>query len=192
MFLLQEVARQEGRLLRPIHRLDRAASGVLLFGFTGDGARALQAALGAPSTEKEYLVLVRGETPERFESDRPLTARPQNVVREARTRFERLAIVDGLSLLRARLLTGRRHQIRRHLQHLAHQVVGDTRYGKGRLNRDLRARHGLPRLFLHAWRLALDHPADGRRLELRAPLAADLRAFLLRLPGVDPALVAWL
>ena len=84
------------------------------------------------------------------------------------------------SLLRARIHTGRRHQVRRHLHHLAHQVIGDTKYGKGKINRSLRETYGLPRMFLHAALLELRHPATDEPLRLEAPLADDLRAYLLR------------
>ena len=80
-----------------------------------------------------------------------------------------------LSLATVWIHTGRRHQIRRHMAALAHQVVGDTTYGKGRLNRALRERYTLPRLVLHAASLELEHPIAAERLAVRAPLAADLR-----------------
>lgn len=184
VFLLQEAARLVGAHLFPIHRLDRATSGAILFGLTSAAARAFHDALKTPEARKEYLVLCRGSAPERFASDRPLTGKA------ARTEFTRLFEVHRASLLRARLLTGRRHQIRRHLAHLAHQVIGDTSYGKGRINRALREEYGLPRLALHAERIALPHPLTGEPLTVHVPLAADLRAFLLRLPGAPAAQIA--
>ena len=102
------------------------------------------------------------------------------------------AELGGCSLLRARLHTGRRHQVRRHLDHLRHQVIGDTRYGKGRINRAQREAYGLPRMVLHAERILLAAPDGGEPLTIRAPLAPDLRAYLRRLPGVDPGLLAGL
>ncbi len=87
--------------------------------------------------------------------------------------------------------TGRYHQIRRHLAHLAHHVIGDTMHGKGRINNTLRERYGLPRLCLHAARLECAHPSAGR-LEVRAPLAPDLVAFFCRLPGCSDSLLAGL
>lgn len=188
VFLLQEVRRRLGAHLYPVHRLDRAASGILVMGLSPEAARGLQQALASPDARKEYLVVVRGSTPERWESSRPLTS-DTGVVRPARTEFERIAEFSRLSLLRARLRTGRRHQIRRHLAHEAHQVLGDTTYGKGRINRFFRDEFGLPRLFLHASTLELRHPVTGRSIALRSPLAADLREFLGRLPDVPPGLV---
>jgi tRNA pseudouridine65 synthase len=189
VFLLQELREAVGRHLYPVHRLDRAASGAIAFAFSSEGARELQARLGAADACKEYLALVRGSTPERGEIDRPLKS-DKGVPQEARTAFERLAETTGCSLLRVRITTGRRHQIRRHLAHIKHQLLGDSTYGKGRINAHFRECFGLPRLFLHAARLELDHPGGGGRLRIVAPLAADLREFLQRLPDVSPELVA--
>jgi len=89
--------------------------------------------------------------------------------------------VERCSLVEARPETGRFHQIRRHLKHLSHPIVGDVNYGKGDLNRLFRTRYGLHRLALHAHLLAFDHPATGRRLVVRAPLPADFAAALAAL-----------
>ncbi|MCA8960494.1 MAG: pseudouridylate synthase [Planctomycetes bacterium] len=190
VFVLQTLAAQIDRTIYPVHRLDRATSGVLLFALSSESARAWQAALG--EARKDYLALARGSTPSHFVCDRPLTDhdavdRPR---REAKTEFEKLLEVHRSTLLRATLHTGRRHQIRRHLHHAMHQVIGDTTYGKGNINRALRAEFALPRLFLHAERLRVVHPSTGEPLDLHVPLADDLRAFLLRLPGIDANAVA--
>jgi tRNA pseudouridine65 synthase len=188
VFLLQELSAQVGRFLYPVHRLDRAASGAIIFAFSSEAARLLQAALGAEDARKEYLTLVRGSTPERWESD--LSLKNENgVPQAARTSFERLAELFRLSLLRARIWTGRRHQIRRHLARAAHQVLGDSTYGKGRINAFFRETYGLPRLFLHAERIEIAHPRTGERLAVRAPLAEDLREFILRLPDCPREIV---
>ncbi|MEM7201300.1 MAG: pseudouridine synthase [Planctomycetota bacterium] len=187
--LHQLLTEQLGERLFGVHRLDRAASGVLLFARSSEGARALHDAVRAASTVKEYLVCVRDHAPPEFVIDRPLKGR-SGEPQPARTECTRLATVDRHSLLRVRTRTGRRHQIRRHLEREAHHVLGDTSHGKGRINAYLREHYGLPRMFLHAWRLAFFDPWTGCRIELRAPLAEDLRAFLLRLPGADRDLVA--
>ncbi|MCP3904843.1 MAG: pseudouridylate synthase [Planctomycetes bacterium] len=186
-FVLQTASDQVGRFLFPVHRLDRNTSGVICFACRREMAGPLQANLAAEEAVKEYLVLVRGETPESFVSDRPLT-NDRKEPRPARTEFRRLATFSRCSLLEARISTGRHHQIRRHLNHLAHQVIGDSSYGKGRINAFFRAEYGLPRMFLHARRLVIAHPRDGATLDLRDPLPADLRGFLARLPDVEPAL----
>jgi tRNA pseudouridine65 synthase len=184
VFLLQELARQIDRRVYPVHRLDRAASGAIAFALSSGAARKLQANLSAADSRKEYLALVRGSAPTRGVIERALTQHA------CRSEFERLAELSRCSLLRVRISTGRRHQIRRHLSHIRHQVIGDTTYGKGKINRYFRETYGLPRLFLHAWRLELRHPETGERLRIAAPLPDDLRAFLRRLPDVDAALLA--
>lgn len=188
VFLLQMLRDQLDTYLFPVHRLDRATSGVIVFALTSDDAHLLQQRLGRPETIKQYLALVRGSTPEEFSSDRPLTG-DNGTKQEARTDFERLGEFYRCSLVRARLHTGRRHQIRRHLAHLAHHVIGDTSYGKGRINRALREEYGLPRMFLHARRLQVPHPRSDKLLTIEDPLAPDLADFLLRLPDFDERLL---
>jgi tRNA pseudouridine65 synthase len=190
VFLLQELGYRLRRHLFPVHRLDRAASGAIAFACSSDAARRLQAHLAAADAVKEYLVLVRGETPERGEIDRPLTDHASGKVKPAFTSFERIACFSRCSLLRVRIKTGRHRQIRRHFAHLAHQVIGCTHHGKGNINRFFRERYGLPRLFLHSRLIDVLHPDGHSRLRAVAPLAGDLRQFLLRLEDVDRDLVA--
>ena len=186
-FALQIVRDQIGAHLYPVHRIDRPASGVLMFALDRESARSFHDAMRAADATKEYIVLVRGETEQAFVSERELTSE-RGVKQAARSEVDRLATFAGLSLLRVRIRTGRYHQIRRHLAHLAHHIIGDTMHGKGRINNTLRERYGLPRLCLHAARLECAHPAGGR-LHVRAPLAPDMAAFLRRLPGCADSLV---
>src|SRR5262245_21710336 len=181
--LLQRLRDQLGRRVHPVHRLDRMASGLLAYGLDSRAAQRLQAGLQADDAHKEYLVLARGLPPAEFECCKPLRD-DMDVERAARTVFTRLATFPAAraSLVRARLHTGRYHQIRRHLAWLGHHVLGDPRYGKARANRVLAHNHGLERLFLHAWCLDVRHP-DGERLAVRSPLAPDLRAVLVDLAG---------
>jgi tRNA pseudouridine65 synthase len=86
--------------------------------------------------------------------------------------------VERCSLVEAEPMTGRLHQIRRHLRHLNHPLVGDVNYGSGEVNRHFRATYGLYRLALHASLLAFPHPATGVRVEVRAPLAPELATVL--------------
>jgi 23S rRNA pseudouridine955/2504/2580 synthase len=97
---------------------------------------------------------------------------------EAETIFRRLARSEEFSLLEAELLTGRTHQIRVHLAHIGHPILGDEKYGDFALNRALRKR-GLKRMFLHAAELSFVHPATGERLTVRSPLPPELEAFRL-------------
>lgn len=187
-FAMQTISAQTRQYVYPVHRLDRQTSGVMCFALTKDAARALQAALLSGDTRKDYLTLVRGETPEAFESARPLK-NDRGEPRPARTEFRRLATFSRCSLLAARLFTGRKHQIRRHLSHLAHQIIGDASYGKGRINAFFRETYGLPRMFLHARRLTIAHPRTNEAMTFEDPLPDDLRGFLGRLPDVDEACV---
>ncbi len=183
--LLQTLKAQLGLWLYPVQRLDRATSGVITFALSSAAAAALQRSLASPTCRKEYLVLARGAPPPRFASERPLSderGQPQ----AAHTEFQTLLWGRGCALVRARIHTGRSNQIRRHLNHLAHHALGDTTFGKGRLNVFFRAHFALPRLFLHATRLCLDHPITGERLHLRDPLPQELRTVLGLLAKADP------
>lgn len=177
--LLQRVAAHAGCRVHAVHRLDRAASGVVVFALHREAAAWAQAALAAEDARKEYRVLARGTPPDAWTMDRPLTD-DRGVKRAARTDFWRLEQLPGCALIGARLYSGRRHQIRRHLNHCGHHAAGDTTHGKGFINRRLRADYGLPRLFLHATRIELTRP-DGPRIAVDCPLPPDLDQVLQRL-----------
>lgn len=170
----------------PVHRLDRGTSGACLVAHEPSHVAALQAALGSSDAEKEYLALCRGITRPKGSITRPLVE--EGVSRDARTRYKRLAVVAGHSLLRVRIETGRTHQIRRHLASLGHPVIGDARYGDPATNRHFLERYTLDRPFLHAKRLTFSHPRTGQRLAVEAPLPGDLRTVLVRLGFEDDAL----
>lgn len=189
--LLVRVRDRIGSPVHAVHRLDRATSGLVIFALSASAASAFQSALREEGAEKMYWALVRGVPPAGFRSERPLTRRSDGVVQPAATEFRSLASARGFTLVEARLLTGRRHQVRRHLDHLGHQIAGDTTYGKGRINRWLREDHGLPRLFLHAARLRLRHPFTREPLEIVDPLPEDLASFLRGFaPELLPSAVA--
>jgi len=180
--------------VHPVHRLDRATSGVLLFALTEAAAAVLGSQLEAHGFDKRYLALVRGVTEEAFELDYPLRALeagPEAARKPARSSFRRLGTFERYSLLEAVPHTGRSHQLRRHLKHLRHPILGDTRYGDGRHNRACRERFGLHRLALHAASLSFTHPSTGERLTCDAPLPTDLREVLdamALLPAASAAL----
>jgi tRNA pseudouridine65 synthase len=158
-----------GAYVYPVHRLDRATSGVLVFALHKDAAGALGRAFEEGSVLKRYLALVRGAPPDRVRVDHALSrddGDPQAAVTEITTlaRYGRYALVE------ARPETGRTHQIRRHLKHLSCPIIGDVRYGKGEHNRLFRARHGLHRLALHAASLTLIDPSTAERVTIEAPL----------------------
>jgi tRNA pseudouridine65 synthase len=182
---LQTVRDQLGKHLYPFHRLDRATSGLLLFGFSRAAAAALQASLAAEDAHKDYLALLRWpgsnrELPDTWLCDRPLHDE-KDIAREARTEFSLVEKFRHCALVRCRIFTGRYHQIRRHANHSGRHVLGDTTHGKGRINAAFRERYGLPRLFLHLQRISMQHPRLGTRLELLDPLPMELTSVLDRL-----------
>ena len=175
-----------GRFVYPVHRLDRGTSGVLVFAFDSATAALLQDCFTAKMMEKRYLVLVRGVTPEEGLIDYAIPRKPKGDRVDAVTRFVRRGVVlDRYSLVLAVPETGRLHQIRRHLKHLNHPVIGDTRYGDGKENRRFRSEFDLTRLALHAAELRFRHPHGGAQLDFRAPLPDDLRLPLERM-GFGP------
>jgi tRNA pseudouridine65 synthase len=177
-----------GVFVHPLHRLDRGASGVLLFGLDPATARRVGEAFAAGEVAKRYLALVRGVPAERFEVDHPLPkgeeADSPRVT--ALTRFERLEVIGRYSLVAAAPVTGRLHQIRRHLKHVSCPILGDVNYGKGEHNRRCREHYGLARLFLHASELSLRHPTSGAALRIASPLPADLEAVLAAMRASPP------
>lgn len=193
-------ARPGARFLELVHRLDRDTSGVLLVAKKRSALTALHAAWRAGGVDKRYRVLVRGRWRDAKRSVRlPLhkfaTKAGERRVRvddaagrEAVTVFRRVqtwpAHEPPLALLEAELLTGRTHQIRVHLTALGFPLAGDDKYGDFAWNRAL-AKQGLKRMFLHAARLSLVHPATGTPLVLEAALPPDLRRFLEALDGRD-------
>ena len=178
--------RPQARFLELVHRLDRDTSGVLLVAKKRASLVALHEILRSRSIDKRYLVGVKGRF--RNETQRVRAALLKRDVagekrvsvsqdgQEAETVFRRVSRGAEASLLEAELLTGRTHQIRVHLQHLGHPVLGDDKYGDFELNKRLR-REGLKRMFLHARSLAFVHPATGEGLRLESPLPPDLEAF---------------
>jgi tRNA pseudouridine65 synthase len=181
-----------GRPVFPVHRLDRATSGLLVLGLSSENASALSRQFQEKLARKEYLAIVRGFAPERGKIDRALEKIESEDVQDALTEFERLATAElpvavdrypstRFSLVRARPLTGRMHQIRRHLRGINHPVVGDSSYGDGAVNRVAREHLGSSRLLLHSRKLELAHPATGAPLRLEAPPTADFASVIERL-----------
>ena len=126
--------------------------------------------------QKTYLALVRGVPPEEILVDHPLPPgeNPRAARVPAQTLLVRREVFGRYSLVEARPLTGRLHQVRRHLKHLSCPLIGDVNYGKGEHNRFFRERHVLHRLFLHATRLRLPHPVFGGKLDITSPLPREL------------------
>ena len=188
-------AREWGEGAQPglVSRLDRDTSGVLMAAKTPAAHAALSRTLRYRSTEKDYLAVVYGAAPsdrgrielriDRDPADLKRRIASKTSGRESVTLYERLDEAAGLTLLRCRLLTGRTHQIRVHLQAQGLPIVGDPLYGeprwKGLADTDLAALcRDFPRQALHARRLAFVHPATGEPLEIVAPVPEDVAGLL--------------
>lgn len=165
-----------GAYVYPVHRLDRGTSGVLAFALNEEVAAALHGAFERGEVGKRYLALVRGVAPAEGVVDHPIPRREGGPRVEARTAFRLVGASprERCSLVEARPATGRLHQVRRHLKHIGHPLIGDANYGKGALNRHYRDAFGLGRLALHAASLSFAHPVTAAPLYIEAPLPPDL------------------
>jgi 23S rRNA pseudouridine1911/1915/1917 synthase len=180
-----------GDAARPgiVHRLDRGTSGVLVVARNEETHRALAWQFEHREVEKYYLALVHGRLKQKtgtialpiardLERRTRMTTRRREG-REARTDWRELFSLNGFTLVEARLHTGRTHQIRVHFAAIGHPVVGDTVYGAPREVRvGGKIVSSLDRTFLHAARIAFAHPSTGKRVEVRAPLAPELKQYL--------------
>lgn len=167
-----------------VHRLDKDTSGCLVVAKTPDAQFKLGTAFAEHKTAKTYLAIVRGEPPRpqgelvgrigRHPVNRQKMALLERGGKEALTRYRLLGAGElagrKVSLLEVRILTGRTHQIRVHMASIGVPVLGDELYGGAR-----GVEHPVPRQMLHAWRLSLPHPANGRTMEFASPIPADMR-----------------
>jgi 23S rRNA (uracil1939-C5)-methyltransferase len=168
----------------PVHRLDIGTSGLVLLARHRSHVAKWQAVLSSADAHKIYLAAVRGIVPTKGAIARAL--REEGKLVPARTKYRRLAVVAGHSLLRVTPEQGRTHQIRRHLSFIGHGVLGDDRYGHAPTNRYFEEKAGLDRAFLHCHRLELVHPDTKEPLVVEAPLPGDLRAVIERMGSCWP------
>lgn len=192
---------QIGQWVYPIHRLDRATSGVLLFATSPEAAEALSKSFRAHEVQKKYLAVVRGYTAERGEIERELKRNPEkkgSPLLEAKTRYFRRATAEvpfavgrystaRYSLVEVEILTGRLHQIRRHMASIAHPLIGDTVYGDGKHNRLFREKYLINRLLLSAFQVRFIHPYSKQPIQLDAEsnlqFLQDLQALAWKFDG---------
>ena len=196
-FLVDRLRAQFGRPVHLVHRLDRATSGCLLVAFDAATAATLGAGFWARETVKDYLAVCRGWPEESISVDHPLDGGPGKPEKKpAVTDLVRLGTgelslpsaqhpTSRYALLQCSPRTGRYRQIRRHLKHLHHHLVGDSSHGDGRHNRHFRML-GVHRMLLHAWRLRFAHPATGAPVHVEAPLDAEFRKALALLDIPTP------
>lgn len=201
--LMTELRDQLGQWVYPVHRLDRATEGVMVFALSSAHAATLCDAFATHHAKKRYLAVVRGYAPDACHLDRPLREedglRPKTECPEmpAITDIVRLATTSlnvkidryptsRYSLVEARPLTGRRHQIRRHLSGIGHPIIGDAKHGKGVHNRYFKQTffpewEGNTRLLLASTSLSLPHPITGQQLTVSSPLSNAFGALLKQL-----------
>jgi len=200
-FAIQILRDQIGQKVWPAHRLDRGTSGILLFGLNAEIASALGRQFAEGRVSKRYLAVVRGHPPESGSIDHPLTRQRDDYefqgehssqeAQAALTHLRRLACIElpvqidrypvsRYALLELEPVTGRKHQLRRHLKHIAHPIIGDATYGKGRHNRYFAEKLGCDRLLLACTQLGFCHPLDGRSMELNCQPGDAFAALLSR------------
>lgn len=190
-FLLDRLREQLGRRCHLIHRLDRATSGALLVAFEPTIARLLGEQFMSRAVSKTYLAIARGHVDDQGCIDHPLDAPGKPHAKAAITHYRRLASIElpialgrydsvRYSLLALQPETGRYRQLRRHLKHISHHLIGDTSHGEGRHNRLFRIEFGVHRMLLHAWRLRFEHPVLATAMTIEAPLDVEWRKILHR------------
>lgn len=197
-------ALNDGQHVYPVHRLDRPTSGILVFARDSDIARKLGLAMMAGEMVKTYLAMVRGWPPGHGEIDHPLREEPEDrrmkgveqPVRAAFTHYRTLATTEipvkiekyptsRYAVVELCPKTGRKHQLRRHMKHINHPIIGDANHGRGRHNRYFADRFGQGRLMLAATAMAFRHPVSGEPLALRAPPEESFLEVLSVFPGFE-------
>ena len=188
-FAIQELRDQIGQYVYPIHRLDKPTSGVLLFALDKDSAKIMGEQFVQRETRKEYIAIVRGYTPKNGIIDHALVEKLDKIAdkdaskkreaQDALTEYKSLDRVEldyavgrydktRYSLVRLVPKTGRKHQLRRHMKHISHHILGDTKYGRGEHNKFIRDTYDCNRLLLHAISLRIKHPYTNEVLEINA------------------------
>lgn len=198
-FVLQHLRDQIQRQVYPVHRLDKPTSGVLVFALSSHIASLLGEQLRSHHIRKHYCALVRGFTPDQGEVDHALSIKSafkskqkkanEKPPQEAITRFSTVARyelpvaidrypVSRFSLLDVEPITGRKHQIRRHLKHLSHPIIGDPKYGKSAYNHYFSRNMAADRLLLHCRSMAFIHPVSEQPLTVEAQLTGDFKVLV--------------
>ncbi len=167
----------------PVTMLETGTSGLVLLAKSEEARAAWAASAARPDTRRIFVAAARGITPSKGTVTRDLREDGRPV--PARTRFRRLAIAAGHSVLRLIPEQGRTHQIRRHLAAIGHPVLGDDRYGHAPSNRFFEEKNGLDRTFLHCVRVEIAHARTGQRMIFEAPIHGDLLAVLDRTSGPE-------
>lgn len=182
-FAVQRLRDQLGQRVYPVHRLDRKTGGVLLFALDEATNAAMQQQFMDGAVTKTYLAIVRGHTPDEQAIDYPLRRDEGNgtgVLQEAFTRLKTLRRTEidvplgqhptsRYSLVELTPTTGRMHQLRRHMAHILHPIIGDRPHGCNKQNKLFLERFGMNTMLLHAWRIEFRHPVSAEVITIAAP-----------------------
>lgn len=210
-FAVTMLRRQLERQVYPVHRLDKPTSGVLLFALHAEAARAMNTCFSEGRIQKTYIAIVRGYLHEPATIDYPLRTQPDRTMgkyagtvqrQTAITAYTPLALVElpyavdryptsRYSLLQLVPQTGRTHQLRRHLKHIFHPIIGDKKYGKSTHNRFFAERFGPSRLYLAATELTFEHPITKEPITVVAPLDMHFQAVLEALGWLEAVPGKW-
>ena len=203
-FAVQLLRNQLGRHVFPVHRLDKGTSGALAFALDRATATALAELFASKQVRKTYVAVVRGWPQAAGVIDHPLDTvqdayapTAESAPKPCRTVYRRLATVElpvrvdryptsRYALVELEPETGRRHQLRRHLAHVSHPIIGDSTYGKGRHNRLFAERYGVHRLLLACVGLEFTHPATGATVRVQADAGPEFDALRRQLPWAAP------
>ncbi len=191
-FAMKMLRDQIGQWVYPIHRLDKPTSGVLLFALDSHTAKIMSEQFKEHTIQKTYIAVVRGYIEEEGLIDYALSVKLDKIAdkdansvpkeaQEAVTAFKRLKTVEldiavgryektRYSMVELKPRSGRKHQLRRHMKHLSHHILGDTKYGRGEHNKMIRQEFNCHRLLLHALRLEVLHPYTKEPLEIEAEI----------------------
>lgn len=189
---------QLGQWVYPLHRLDKPTSGVLLFALDKQTARVMQEQFLHHTIQKEYIAVVRGwledgvvdyALKEKLDKIADKDSKKDKPAQDAVTHYKVLDKVEfdasvgrydtvRYSLISLQPKTGRKHQLRRHMKHISHHILGDTKYGRGEHNKFIRAEFGIHRLLLHAKVLHVTHPYEDKVLKIEAGFDADFTRML--------------
>ncbi|WP_245583340.1 tRNA pseudouridine(65) synthase TruC [Oceanospirillum beijerinckii] len=200
-FALQLVRNQIGQRVYPVHRLDKPTSGALVFALSSEIARKLTEQFTAKQIDKTYLAVVRGYAPESGTIDHALVEEPDKKMPGSKIKSDPQPAVSHyrclaqaelsvlierypqsrFSLVEVKPETGRRHQIRRHMKHINHPIIGDAKHGRGRYNRYFKECMDSDRLLLAATEISFDHPVSGEKLTIKAPVQDNMLALMNRL-----------
>ncbi len=211
-FAMQMLRDQIGQHVFPVHRLDKPTSGVLVFALSADIASLMGDIFFRHELQKTYVAIVRGVAPEYLLLDYPLTEEQDKYTdqkartaeaKPAVTEFFRLAQValpyaidkypeSRYSLVKCLPKTGRKHQIRRHLKHISHPIIGDAKHGKGNHNRFFQSTFNSNRLLLAATELQFHHPVLKTELKLTAPLDKCMTQLIHRFSWYNAVPEGWL